>query len=128
MKVDYTEPEVTSEDIDARIAQIRDGKSTFVNEEPRPLADGDFAVISLESIGGVDEPVKTDEVTIEIGGKDTFEGFTENLRGMSPEEEKVFRCGLPRRLRPGKAGRQDRVRFSLHRQRLAPQRTAGAKR
>ncbi len=81
-----------------------------MNEDPRPLVDGDFAVLALESIGGTDEPVKTDEITIEIGGKDTLEGFSENLRGMSPGEEKDFEVHLPRRIRPAKlAGKT--VRF-----------------
>ncbi|MCU1259525.1 MAG: trigger factor, partial [Bryobacterales bacterium] len=90
LTVPYKEPEVSDADVDERIDQIRNDKATFVNEEPRPLADGDFAVISLESIGGADEPVKTDETSLEVGGKDTIEGFTDNLRGMSPGEEKDF--------------------------------------
>jgi trigger factor len=95
LNVVYKEPEVSDEDIDKRIEELRNEKATFVNVDPRPLADGDFAVISLESIEGVDEPLKTDELTIEIGGKETLEGFTENLRGMSPEEEKVFEVKYP---------------------------------
>ncbi len=95
MKVEYSDPEVTDQEIATRIDQIRDSKSTYANEEPRPLNDGDFAVISLESISGVDEPVKTDEITIEVGGKDTLEGFSENLRGMSPGEEKDFEVTYP---------------------------------
>ena len=95
LSVPYTEPEVSDQDVAERIDQIRDGKSTFVNEEPRPLQDGDFAVISLESISGVSEPVKTDEITIEIGGKDTLEGFSENLRGVSPGDEKEYDVSYP---------------------------------
>jgi trigger factor len=66
-----------------------------VNIDPRPLADGDFAVVSLESIEGIEPQLKQDELSIEIAGKDTLEGFTENLRGMSPEEEKVFELKYP---------------------------------
>lgn len=95
LSVPYNNPEVTDEDVNGRLEQIRDGKGTFVNEEPRALADGDYAVISLESITGVEEPVKTDEITIQIGGKDTLEGFSENLRGMSPGGEKDFDVSYP---------------------------------
>lgn len=93
--VPYREPEVSDADVDGRIDQIRNDKATFVNEEPRALADGDHAVVSLESIAGADEPVKTSEITLEIGAKDTIEGFTENLRGMSPGEEKDFDVVYP---------------------------------
>ena len=49
----YHDPEVTDEDVDKRIEEIRDQKAEYVNVDPRPLEDGDFAVVSLESIGGV---------------------------------------------------------------------------
>lgn len=95
LEVPYQEPEVTEEDIDKRVEEVRNEKATFVNMDLRPLADGDFAVVALESIEGIEPPLKQDEVTIEVGGKDTLEGFTENLRGMEPEEEKVFEVKYP---------------------------------
>jgi len=53
-------------------------------------------VVSLESISGVEgEPVKTEEMQLEIGAKDTFEAFTENLRGLSPGDEKEFEVTYP---------------------------------
>ena len=52
--------------------------------------------MALESIGGVEgEPVKQDEMVLEIGGADTFEAFTENLRGLSPGDEKDFEVTYP---------------------------------
>jgi trigger factor len=95
LEVPYQDPPVTDEDIDKRIEEIRNEKATFVNIDPRPLADGDYAVVSLESIEGAEPPLKQEELSIEIGGKETLEGFTENLRGMSPEEEKVFEVKYP---------------------------------
>jgi trigger factor len=95
LEVAYQEPEVTEEDIDKRVEEIRNEKATFVNMDPRPLADGDYAVVALESIEGIEPPLKQDEVNIEIGGKETLEGFTENLRGMEPDEEKVFEVTYP---------------------------------
>ena len=60
------------------------------------MEDGDFAVVALESLGGVEgEPVKTDEMVLEIGGADTFEAFTENLRGLTPGDEKDFDVTYP---------------------------------
>lgn len=95
LEVAYQEPEITEEDIDKRVEEVRNEKATFVNMDARPLADGDFAVVSLESIEGIEPPLKQDELNIEIGGKDTLEGFTENLRGMEPDEEKVFELTYP---------------------------------
>jgi trigger factor len=53
-------------------------------------------VVALESTSGVEgEPVKQDEMVLEIGGADTFEAFTENLRGLSPGDEKDFEVTYP---------------------------------
>ncbi len=95
VSVPYHDPEVTEEDVDKRIEEIRDQKATYANIDPRPLEDGDHAVLSLESLEGVDPPVQSDEMTLEIGGPDSLEGFTENLRGMSPGEEKEFEVAYP---------------------------------
>jgi trigger factor len=88
--VSYKDPEVSDQDVDQRIEELRNEKATFVNEDSRPLTDGDFAVVSIESLEGIDKPLKNDELQLELGAKDTLEGFTENLRGMSPGEEKDF--------------------------------------
>src|SRR5205085_10671859 len=67
-----------------------------VNIDPRPVEDGDYAVVSLESLGGVEgDPVKTDEMVLEIGGKETFEAFTQNLRGLTPGDEREFEVTYP---------------------------------
>jgi trigger factor len=47
VEVPYKQPEVTDDDVEKRIGELRESKATFVNEEPRPLQDGDYAVISL---------------------------------------------------------------------------------
>jgi trigger factor len=96
LTVKYHDPSVTDENVDKRIDELRHQKAEFVNEDPRPLQNGDFAVLSLESISGVDGPaVKDDEMTLEIGGGDTLENFSDNLRGMSPGEEKEFDVQYP---------------------------------
>ncbi len=60
------------------------------------LENGDHAVVALESISGVEgEPVKQDEMVLEIGGGDTFAAFTENLRGLTPGDEKEFEVAYP---------------------------------
>jgi trigger factor len=96
VEVPYHDPEVTDEDVAKRIDEIREQKAQYVNIDPRPIADGDHAVVSLESLAGVEgEPVKTDELVLEIGGADTLPAFTEHLRGLSPEEEAEFEVSYP---------------------------------
>jgi trigger factor len=95
VEVPYRQPEVTDEDVDKRIAELRESKATYANEDPRPLGEGDYAVISLESLDGAESPIKSDEVQVLIGGPETLAGFTENLRGASPGDEKEFDVTYP---------------------------------
>lgn len=96
VEVPYHDPDVTDEDIQKRIEEIREQKATYVNIDPRPVEKGDYAVVAMESVSGVEgEPVKQDEMVLEIGGADTFEAFTENLTGLSPGDEKEFEVSYP---------------------------------
>ena len=93
--VHYSEPQIGDEDIDKRLEEIREQKSQFVNVEPRPLVDGDYAVVTLDSLSGVDQAIHQDEVVLHVGDPDTMAGFSEALRGMSPGEEKEFDVTYP---------------------------------
>jgi trigger factor len=96
VEVPYHDPEIVDEDIAKRIEEIREQKADYSNLDPRPLEDGDYAVVALESISGVEgEPVKQEEMVLEIAGAETFPAFTENLRGLSPGEEKDFEVAYP---------------------------------
>jgi trigger factor len=96
VEVPYHDPEVTDEDVEKRLAELREQKAEYVNIDPRPLADGDHAVVSIQSTGGVEGPqVKNDEMVLELGGADTLPAFTENLRGLSPDDEKDFEVAYP---------------------------------
>lgn len=93
--VTYAEPVVADADVAARIEEIRDRKAEYVNEDPRPLTDGDYAVVSLESLSGVDEKIQQDELTLKLGDEATMKEFTENLRGAAPEESREFEVTYP---------------------------------
>jgi trigger factor len=96
IEVPYQDPEVTDEDVNNRIEELRNQKAQFVNVDPRPVEDGDFAVLSLESLSGVEgEPVRQEELMLHVGGPDTLPAFTENLRGMTPGEAKEFEVTYP---------------------------------
>ena len=96
VEVEYHEPQIGDEDVEKRLNEIREQKAEYVNVDPRALENGDFAVVALQSLAGVEgEPVKQDEMVLEIGGADTFEAFSENLRGLSPGDEKEFEVTYP---------------------------------
>jgi trigger factor len=96
IEVPYQDPEVSEEDVEKRLNEIREQKAQYVNVDPRPIEKGDFAVVSLESVAGVEgEPVRQDEMVLEVGGADTFEAFTENLLGLTPGDEKEFEVEYP---------------------------------
>ncbi|HLH00026.1 MAG TPA: trigger factor [Bryobacteraceae bacterium] len=112
--VHYHEPEVTDSDIDTRIGEIREQKAQFVNAEPRAAADGDYAVVSLDSVSGVAEPIHQDEMQLKVGDPDTLPVFSETLRGMSPEEEKEFEVSYPEDYgKENLAGKTVRFRMKL---------------
>lgn len=95
IEVPYQEPVVTDEDVDKRIEQLREQKAEYVNLDPRPIEDGDYAVIALKSTGGIQPPIEQDELVLHIGDAETLPGFTENLRGLSPGDEKDFEITYP---------------------------------
>jgi trigger factor len=93
--VHYSEPEVSEEDIAKRLDEIREQKSQMVNVDPRPVVDGDYAVVTLDSLSGVEQPIHQDEIVLHVGDPDTMPGFSEAFRGMSPDEEKEFEVTYP---------------------------------
>jgi len=89
LPVRYDEADATEEEIAEELERIREKHAVYRNLDPRPLTDGDIAVVRLESKTtppGVD-PIQQEELTVELGGKDTLAAFTEGLRGLSPGEE-----------------------------------------
>jgi trigger factor len=111
--VSYREPEVTDADVDERLNHIRDSRAEYINIDPRPAEDGDYAVISLESIAGAAEPVRQEEMMVNVAGPDTLPAFSEALRGMTPGEQKEVQVAYPEGYQQENlAGRT--VTFRLH--------------
>jgi len=109
--VTYNEPTVSDADVDERVEQIRDQKAQYVNEDPRPLVDGDYAVVSLESLEGVEEKVSQEELMLKIGDEATMKEFSESLRGASPEDVREFEVTYPEDYdRPNLAGKTVKFR------------------
>jgi len=89
--VDKPSVEVTEEEFQHELAQLRESRATIEPvEEDRALVDGDWAEINYK--GQVDgdaeaAPVAGENSLVEIGGKDTVEAFTTALRGAKPGQE-----------------------------------------
>lgn len=97
LTVPYEEQQVSDEDVDARLTSLREQRAELVNVDPRPVEAGDFAVISLESLSsvGTEEPIKQDEMNLEVGGEYTLPEFTENVTGMEVGDSKEIEVVYP---------------------------------
>ncbi len=105
VKVEKPGTELTDEEFDAELERIRDAHSTM---EPvtvdRGLEDGDWAQISFKgelqgenAEGGetAQQPIGGQDVSVEIGGKDTVQAFSDALRGAKPGQELKFEVTYP---------------------------------
>lgn len=93
--------QVKDEDVDKTINTWRDNFAEFVPIEDRPSKDGDFVSVNL--VGKYLDPqeehekedLKADGVEIELGAESTQPEFTENLRGVKPNDVREFRVIYP---------------------------------
>jgi len=115
LAVPYQDPEVAEGDVQKRLEDFQQQKAEYVNIDPRPVEDGDYAVVALESVSGVDgPPVKQNEIALHIGSEETLPGFSDNLRGASPGETKEFDVVYPEDYgQPKLAGKTIRFRATL---------------
>ena len=105
LKVQVLEPEVTGEEVEKALGQLREQAATYANvEPPRPVQDGDFASISVHGIspGNERSGVELKEVLCEVGGADTVPEFTQHLRGAELGQEVRFDVVYPADFRDGR--------------------------
>ena len=92
LRAEKPEIVVADEEVERSLTGLREQHATYTSVEGRALADGDYAQVSLDGQpkDGDGKPVHMDEIMVEIAGKDTMPEFTENLRGASAGDERVF--------------------------------------
>jgi trigger factor len=100
VKVEKPVVEVSDEEVQTELNSLQERQASYDPvDEDRPLQDGDFAQIAFEATPkaaagaketSAEEPVKMDEVMVEIGSPNTVAEFTENLRGAKAGEERNF--------------------------------------
>lgn len=99
------ETELTEDEYQAELERVRNSRATMEPvTEDRSLTDGDWAQITFhgeiktegdELVPALLEPVKGEDVVIEVGGKDTLESFNEALRGAMPGQQLKFEVTYP---------------------------------
>jgi trigger factor len=97
LRAEKTEISVSEQEVEEALKSLQEQHATFTTLEGRPLADGDFAQVSLDGKPkeGEGQPVHMEEILVEIGGNNTMPEFTENLRGVSAGEERSFDVSYP---------------------------------
>jgi trigger factor len=102
LRADKPEITVTEEEVEQALNDLREQHAAFNPIEGRPLADGDFAQVSLDGHpkagdpkADEGQPVHMDEVLVEVAGKNTMPEFTENLRGANAGDQRTFDVNYP---------------------------------
>jgi trigger factor len=102
--VEKPDTALTGDEFDAELNRIRDAHSTMEPvTEDRGLVNGDWAQISfkgqLQGETAEDEPVEapigSQDASVEIGGADTVEAFSDALRSAKPGQELKFEVTYP---------------------------------
>ena len=96
MQVHVDEIQVGDEQADKTLQEMRERAASYVPVEGRPAQDGDYVLIKLMGtpVGGGD-PVQADNILCHLGGEETLESFTENLRGARAGETRQFESRYP---------------------------------
>lgn len=95
------------EDVDRVLTAMREEAAELVADdaEGREARDGDFLSVDLEGTyveaegekhAHDHEPLKADDVTLEIGGAGVLQEFSDNMRGMKVGESRTFRVEYPK--------------------------------
>jgi trigger factor len=96
LTVELPAMDIAEADVGRALEQMRERAATYAPIEGRPAKDGDYAVLNvlgLPADGGA--PIRSENVLVHIGGDETVEAFTQNLRGAQPGEEKRFEVTYP---------------------------------
>ena len=99
LRAEHPEITVSDEEVEESLKALQEQKATFSPIEGRPIADSDYAQVSLDGTPKQEDaetkPVHMDDVLVEIGGKNTMPEFTENLRGANAGDERAFDVNYP---------------------------------
>ncbi len=99
LEVPRREVEVTDEQVDEQLEQMRGQFATLAAVEDRPVQEGDFVIIDFRgerlATGEPLEGGEAEDYMLEVGGGELLEDFEKNLVGMSAGERKQFGVTFP---------------------------------
>jgi len=98
LEAEEESPQVTEEDIDKAVEELRQRAATYEPIEDRPAADEDFVLVSYRGRDVKDPesaPIEARDAVVHLGGKGTVAAFTENLRGAKAGEKREFDVSYP---------------------------------
>jgi trigger factor len=96
LQVSIDEIKIGDEQVEKTLEEMRERGASYVPVEGRPAKDGDYVLLKLIGTpAGGGEPVQADNILSHLGGEETLESFTENLRGANPGETKQFESRYP---------------------------------
>jgi trigger factor len=96
LQVQIDEIQVGDEQVNKTLEEMLERSATYVPVQGRPGQDGDYVLIKLMGTpAGGGDPVQADNILCHLGGEETLESFTENLRGANPGETKQFETLYP---------------------------------
>jgi trigger factor len=106
VRVEKPDTELTEAEFQTELERIRDARSTMENvAEERGLMEGDWAQITFTGVlegetaegegNQTPQPIAGEDVSVEIGGPDTVQAFTDALRGTKPGQELKFEVTYP---------------------------------
>jgi trigger factor len=91
VEVEIEAPDVSDDDVEKTLTEMRERAATYVPVEDRAIANGDYAQLKLSGTPqGGGEPVRAENVMCHIGAEETLEAFNENLRGAKTGEQRKF--------------------------------------
>lgn len=89
---------ITDTDVDGMINALRETSATLLPVEDRPSQLGDTVTVSVDGKfldNPEEENIKSDEVEVTLGGKGVQQEFTDNLTGVTVDDEKTFTVAYP---------------------------------
>ena len=90
--------EVSEEQVDEQLEQMRGQFATLAAVEDRPVSEGDFVIIDFHGermAGGPLEGAQAEDYMLEVGRGELLEDFERELVGMKADERKQFGVTFP---------------------------------
>jgi trigger factor len=98
VEVPRREVEITDEDVEDRIEELRAQFATLASVEGRTAKEGDFVILDFTGerlAGGPLEGAEAEDYMLEIGAGELLPAFEENIVGMNANERKQFGVTFP---------------------------------